>query len=88
MTYVVDVHPPASAQVEALPIDAARRLAEVFVVLELTPWVGRPLVEGRPEAPTRCPMLGTGMVVYLILEDQRIVDVLDVQWLDLGPASR
>jgi hypothetical protein len=52
VSYVVEVHPPASAQVEALPIDAARRLAEVF------------------------------------LEDQRIVDVLDVQWLDLGPAPR
>jgi hypothetical protein len=25
------------------------------------------------------------MVTYLILEDQRIVDVLDVQWVDLGP---
>jgi hypothetical protein len=59
VSYVVEVHPPATAQVEALPIEAARRLAEVFAVLEVAPWSGRVLGVGRADAPVRCLTFGS-----------------------------
>ena len=85
MSYTVEIHPPATAQVEALPVSAAKLLQEVFAVLELTPWSAGPLNDGRPDAPVRTIPFGTGgMITYLILEDQQIVDVLDIQWIDLS----
>ena len=41
--------------------------------------------DSRPGAPVRSMPFADGMVTYLVLEDQRIVDILDVQWIDLSP---
>jgi hypothetical protein len=52
-------------------------------MLELAPWNGAPLNELKPDSPMRVAVFGPGaegMVIYLILEDQRRVDVLEVLW--------
>lgn len=87
MTYAIEIHPPATAQVEALPVHAAKLALEVFALLELAPWSTGSASDRRPDAPVRTIPFGTySMITYLILEDQRIVDILDVQWIDLSGA--
>lgn len=81
--YRVVVYPEAAEQIGALPNDAARALAEVLDVLEVKPWAGPPQFEGNPGGEVRLWPFGPGRaghVVYLILEDQREVHVLVVQW--------
>jgi hypothetical protein len=55
----------------------------VLVVLELAPWNGVPYNEAKPNSPMRTLVFGAGRgkVAYLVLEDQRRVDVLKVMWL-------
>jgi hypothetical protein len=58
--------------------------AEVLTTLELKPWNGRPQHTGNPDGAVRRWSFGpksAGHVVYLILEDQREVHLLLVQWL-------
>ncbi|MCF7552725.1 hypothetical protein [Pseudonocardia sp. WMMC193] len=53
-------------------------------MLEVAPWSGEPINAGYPDAPVRTVLFGThgeGMVVYLILEDRRQVDLLKILWL-------
>lgn len=73
-----------SEQVAALPVEALVGYAEVLEVLQLTPWNGPPQHEANPEAPVRRWAFGpgqAGQLVYLILEQQREVHLLLVQWL-------
>jgi len=84
MTYAIEIHPPATAPVEALPNHAAKLALEVFALLELAPWSTGTAGDRLADAPVRSIAFGTyGMITYLILKDQRIVDILDVQWIDL-----
>ena len=72
-----------SEQVAALPIEVLPGYAEVLTVLQLKPWNGRPQHEDNPDAAVRRWTFGpgqAGQVVYLILEDQREVHLLLVQW--------
>jgi hypothetical protein len=51
-------------------------------MLELTPWSGLPINEGSPEGNVRVLPFGTAaLITYLVLEDQRRVDVLEVLWV-------
>jgi hypothetical protein len=51
-------------------------------MVELTPWAGPAINEDNPEGNVRVVPFGSaGMVTYLILEDQRRVDVLEVLWV-------
>ncbi|ONI90176.1 hypothetical protein ALI22I_12655 [Saccharothrix sp. ALI-22-I] len=71
-------------QVAALPVEALHHYAEVLAVLELQPWSGRPQHESNPGAAVRYWNFGpdgAGQAVYLILEEQREVHLLLVQWL-------
>lgn len=82
--YRVETDEPARRQVEALPADALADYAELRAVLEVSPWSGDPLNDRNPGGPVRTLVFGRqhdGMVTYLVLEDQRRVDVLDVLWL-------
>ena len=57
---------------------------EVEEVLRLVPWNGRSLNDTNPHAEVRQMVFGPGgrgLVTYLILEDQRRVDVLQVNWV-------
>lgn len=80
--YTVETDGPAQQQVDALPAEALSAYAELRVVLETAPWSGRPIHRDNPQGAVRVGLLGThGMVVYLILEHQRRVNVLLVQWV-------
>ncbi|MEV0682145.1 hypothetical protein AB0I60_37055 [Actinosynnema sp. NPDC050436] len=56
----------------------------MLAVLELEPWNRRPQHRDNPDAAVRYWYFGpddAGQVVYLILDDQREVHLLLVQWL-------
>jgi hypothetical protein len=79
--YTVTTDDQAKDQVDALPADALAAYAEVRVVLETAPWSGRPINRDNPDGQVRVRQLGDhGMVVYLVLEDLRRVDILSVIW--------
>ncbi len=80
--YTVETDDQAKHQVDALPAGALTAYAELRVVLETAPWSGRPYHRDNPQGAVRARSFGThGMVVYLIVEDQRRVDVLLVLWV-------
>jgi hypothetical protein len=57
--------------------------AEVLGVLELIPWRSRPHNKNNPEGAVRQLLFGAdkqGIVIFLILDDQLCVDVLEVLW--------
>lgn len=71
-------------QIAALPSEALAFYAQVIGVLELTPWNGPAYNKAKPDSAMRRWVFGQhgeGMVVYLVLADQRRVDVLRVIWL-------
>jgi hypothetical protein len=82
--YRVQTYEEAFEQVAALPDHALALYAEAFGVLELAPWNGEPYHEAKPDGVVRQLVFGAegrGFVIYLILEDQRRVDVLQVVWV-------
>lgn len=71
-------------QLESLPLEALPHYADALDVLELVPGNGRPYNDDKPDGPMRELVFGAtgeGTLTYLILEDQREVHVLLVQWL-------
>lgn len=80
--YTIVTDPPTEQQIDALPTEALTAFAELRAVLETDPWSGRPYLRTNPQGAVRVSVFGThGMATYLILEDQRRVDVLLVQWV-------
>jgi hypothetical protein len=80
--YQIDLDPEAREQLDAVPAQALAALAETLAMLELTPWIGSPQHSANPDGAVRWVLFGkAGMVIYLILEDQRRVDVLKVLWM-------
>ncbi|MGH3430344.1 MAG: hypothetical protein ACRDRI_23255 [Pseudonocardiaceae bacterium] len=82
--YRVVTYREALEQIAALPAEALPSYAEVIGVLELTPSGGRPYNEDKPDGPMRELVFGAdgeGTVTYLILEQQREVHVILVQWV-------
>ncbi len=80
--YRVETDELAEHDIAALPPEALASYAEALAVLEVNPWGGNPYRASRPDAAVRTLTFGTGgMVIYLVLEDQRRVDVLHVLWL-------
>jgi hypothetical protein len=79
------VHDDAALQqIAALPAEVLPVYAEVIGVLELAPTNGRPYNEDYPDRPMRELLFGqhgAGTVTYLVLEQQRVVHVLLVQWV-------
>jgi len=81
--YRVITYPEAAEQIAALPTEALDGYAEVLDALGRQPWSGRPQHEDNPEGAVRRWVLGpggAGQVVYLVLEGQREVHVILVQW--------
>jgi hypothetical protein len=79
--YEVDLAGSAVAQVAALPAVALAPYAELRVLLETAPWAGDPYREDYPGGPVRTIAFGErGLAMYLILERQRRVEILDVLW--------
>jgi hypothetical protein len=70
-------------QIAALPNEILRAYAEAISVLELVPNNGRPYNEDYPDRPMRELVFGehgSGTITYLVLEQQREVHVLLIQW--------
>lgn len=69
-------------QVAALPAEALSGYAEVRTLLEVAPWSGSPYRGEKPDGPMRTLVFGSsGAVTYLILEWEREIHVLLVQWI-------
>jgi hypothetical protein len=82
--YTVESDDQALEQAAALPSEALPSFAELMTLLEIGPWGGKPYnMERAPEGNLRTHVFGPhreGLVMYLILEDQRRVVVLRVLW--------
>lgn len=81
--YTVSLDDESEQQVDALPPVALAQFAELRTMLEVAPWNGDPLNKLKPDSPMRPCTFGPndeGMTVYLILDDQRRVDLLTVVW--------
>ena len=84
MSYKIEVYPEARDQIRALPTGLARQFAEVLAMLELTPWNSQPMNNDNPEGGVRQLSFGDAgdaLVVFLVLEHQRRVDILRMIWL-------
>jgi hypothetical protein len=71
-------------ELDALPQAALTSFAELRVVLELHPWAGDPVNPANPKGPVRTMAFGPageGVAAYLILENQRRVDIVQLTWL-------
>jgi hypothetical protein len=82
--YSVETDDAALDQVAALPANALKFYAELLALLEITPWTGSAYNEQLPDANMRTHTFGAheeGMMIYLVLEEQRRVVVLRVLWL-------
>lgn len=82
--YEITTDEQSQPQIGALPADALAPFAEARATLELAPWNGQPYHRRRPDSPMRTLTFGRhgeGKIVYLILENQRRVDLLVVLWL-------
>lgn len=80
--YRVVTYSEAAEQIAALPVEALPFFAEAFGVLDLVPWNGRPYNENKPDGEMRELVFGSlGTVTFLVLEQQREVHILLVQWV-------
>lgn len=74
-------HPAVVEQVDALPYGALSSYGEVLGVMELNPWAGDPWSRDNPDGNIRTLPFGPGgLVVYLVLDREREVHILEVQW--------
>jgi hypothetical protein len=81
--YTVDVDPIAQEQIAVFPPESLRALAEALAVLQVTPWNGESVNRKNPDGAVRRLIFGAGcFLTYLILEDQRRLDLLSITWLD------
>jgi hypothetical protein len=79
--YTVETDEQAQQQVAALPPGALSAYAEVRTLLEVNRWAGESYHRGNPGTALRTVVFGgAGMVTYLVLDEQRRVDVLVVLW--------
>ncbi|UFS99708.1 hypothetical protein [Nocardia huaxiensis] len=81
--YRIIVDPAVDEQLDALPYDALLAYVEVLNTIEVAPWNGPPQHAANPGGAVRRWPFGSGQagqVVYLVLEIQREVHVLMVQW--------
>jgi hypothetical protein len=82
--YEVTTDQRSQQQIDALPAEALAPFAEARAALELAPWNGKPYHRRSPDTAMRAWSFGPhweGDIVYLVLEDQRRVDILVVLWL-------
>ena len=79
--YRLNLDPIAEEQVNAVPEGALRPLAELFTLLETAPWSGQPFNPANPRGNMLTHAFGErGLATYLVLEEQREVHVLRVEW--------
>ena len=82
--YEVGADDQSHAEIDALPEMALPLFVEARIAIEVAPWNGDAINAAFPEAPVRTLVFGAqsqGLITYLILEDQRRVDILKVLWI-------
>ncbi|GAA4561806.1 hypothetical protein [Planotetraspora kaengkrachanensis] len=81
--YSVETGDDASEQIAVLPKEGLLSFASLVDLLEIHPWSGDSYNRKRPYANMRTHAFGDhrqGLAIYLILEDQLRVVVLQVLW--------
>lgn len=82
MYSIAEPDPVAQEQITALPDDALRYLAGVLDLIEFEPWAGGPQSPSKLDGNMRVTPFGErGLVTYLVLEHQREVYIVRVQWI-------
>jgi hypothetical protein len=80
--YRITLDPIAEDQIHALPPEALRPLAELFALLEVAPWSGQPFNFSQPKGNMLTHAFGeAGLVTYLVLDEQREVYLIRVEWV-------
>lgn len=80
--YELGLEPIAEEQIKALPQEALQPLAELFTLLETAPWSGQPFNLAKPRGNMLTHVFGEGgLATYIVLEEQREVYVLRIEWL-------
>ena len=80
--YQLGLEPIAEEQIKALPQEALQPLAELFTLLETAPWSGQPFNRANPRGNMLTHVFGEGgLATYIVLEEQREVYVLRIEWL-------
>lgn len=83
--YRIVVYPEVADQLAELPADLLLDYARVLDAVALAPWNGPPINERNPDGEVRRWSFGPGakaQVLYLVLERDREVYVLQVLWLE------
>ncbi len=81
--YRIRTYPEAREAIAALPDAALAGYAEALGVMRLVPWNGDSINKDNPDGEVRTLVFGPdgeGIVIYLVLEDQQLVDVVSLQW--------
>ncbi|MGH3864936.1 MAG: hypothetical protein ACRDQ4_02160 [Pseudonocardiaceae bacterium] len=82
--YRIRTYPEARDAIASLPEIALVGYVEALGVMKLVPWSGESINKTNPGGEVRQLVFGPegrGMVTYLVLEHQQLVDVLEVQWV-------
>ncbi|MFF5262216.1 hypothetical protein ACFY4C_25040 [Actinomadura viridis] len=79
--YRLILDPVAEEQIVAVPDEALSPLAELFVLLETSPWSGQPFNPSNPRANMLTHAFGErGLATYIVLDEQREVYLIRVEW--------
>jgi hypothetical protein len=79
--YELSLDPIAEDQINAVPQEALRPLAELFTLLEIAPWIGEPFNPANPLGNMLTHAFGEiGLATYLVLEERREVYLLRIEW--------
>jgi len=77
----LSLDPIVEDQIKAIPQEALRPLAELFTLLEAAPWSGEPFNTANPRGNMLTHAFGElGLATYLVMEDQREVYLLRIEW--------
>jgi hypothetical protein len=79
--YRLNLDPIAEDQINAVPQEALRPLAELLTLLEIAPWSGHPFNPANPRGNMLTHAFGElGLATYLVLEEQHEVYLLRIEW--------
>jgi hypothetical protein len=79
--YRLSLDPIAEDQLNAVPMEALRPLAELFALLEMAPWSGEPFNPANPRGNMLTHAFGElGHATYLVLEERLEVYLLRIEW--------
>jgi hypothetical protein len=79
--YWLILDPIVEDQISSVPWEGLSPLAELFTLLETAPWSGKPFNLANPRGNMLTHAFGElGLATYLVLEEQREVFVLRIEW--------